>query len=538
MRSISTSPPPIASTTSAATSPSYRFTLKTKLLQDYGFECPVSGGTEMTTARNADGSLDLYSIGSEGRLHVFTPKTESSSGWREERLPFHADAVTSVPQRDGIDKIFFAELTESPKMVSVYELARAPDGAWSRRAIGRLKTTDRKVYSVSGLSGLQDAQGDNVLVTALAAFPAGLESSCVAVFGKGPGTGALSLVDDQPVAATQVRVCGAAPGRLAWPNLLFINLFDGRLTVERGVRKGAILQSEPLPIPRLDDVVVFNCVRDRDGVEQIFAIDAGHRLFHLAQVDGAEGEAPQWAAEWRELRTVLPGGRCPTLDRLHAVSREDGGLELFLLDEDDHLWHLSERRGPLGRHWSPLLDLGVHAAHLATGIDGQGRVQLFAVTRKDQLLWLRQVEPSSWVQRKIAWRGTGGNHPRNVYRTNFTLRDTEGVGAPEVPILITATDRLPMTINGRSYAVGPEHPLQIPTNSLGQINISFEWDEPCDVPTLNLEADFLCGGLLAVCPARQVQIYVRRHRDPRHDASDSTMPKIYLIPEGTEVRPS
>ena len=56
-------------------------------------------------------------------------------------------------------------------------------------------------------------------------------------------------------------------------------------------------------------------------------------------------------------------------------------------DQEDRLWSMNQTVSipiELGA-WTPLCDLGIHAAHLAVGSTARGEVEIFTVSRQNQL---------------------------------------------------------------------------------------------------------------------------------------------------------
>ncbi len=510
----------------------YKFTVQTRQDRDPGVETPVSAERDVLAVRRRDGEVDLYTIGSEGRLHRFR---REGKGWRQQSLGFRADSLAAVPQRDGSDKVFFGEVGEHSLLVSVYELERKREKI-SRRAVGRLATSDSKVCGISSLCGAQDAAGGNILLTSLRARPQTLQSNIVLVFGKGVGTGALS--GNRPVAATKVEVCGSEPGSIHWPHLTFVALFDGELRAEWGSQKGAILQTQNLKLPPLKGVVDFTAVRDSSG-DHLFALDTEHRLFHLvqmedslAQVDGAAAQPPVWADAWEQIEIdTFAVGEPLTLHNLqvHYLASANR-LQLIASDTKDRLWSL---RQDLGGDWQAPRSLGVEAASWTTTLSDDGVLEVFAVSRSKRLTHL-SWKPSSrkWNTEEIPWRASASERRHDRYGALVKAMHESGV-AGNVPVRVSATEHLIARVNGLPTTLAPGADIEARTDSQGRVEVSFETFADAAVPSVNFESEFLGEGTLAVCPSRNVQLYVKKGYEQR--AHDSSVPDIYLIPEQTEV---
>jgi hypothetical protein len=182
--------------------------------------------------------------------------------------------------------------------------------------------------------------------------------------------------------------------------------------------------------------------------------------------------------------------------------------------------------------WEKVEDLGVKAARFTVFGGPDGRTEILAISRADRLIHLRNTGRGHWSRKNIAWRAEATGHRRHLLRAALTVKH-EGHGeASGLPVWVSATDRLSAVVNGLSHSLEPGTAIEVLTDALGKIDVAFEAESLDGVPSLNFEAEFLGEGMLAVCPAREVQLYIRKPVARQHDSS---VPDIYLIPEGTEV---
>lgn len=510
----------------------HRFSISTRFMRDYGFEAPVSGATELVTARGPRGRLEVLSIGTDQRIHHFI--RDAAGKWSRLRWPWRASSLAVVPQRDGTDKVFFAELTvgepagpaghekktvtvfELEDLVSLEELGAEP----RRRLLGRFETTDPKVYGVGPLSGVQCRDGSNILVTALAARPGADMSRWVVLFGHRSSTGALSLSESKGVVARKVLVAGEDPGSTRWPHMTFVLLNGGVPRVEWGMRSGVLLQSEEIPVPELAEVAAIDVVRDHRGYLRIFALDRGHRIHVLAQTGGGDGDAPRFASAWRRLDAARADGSRPSFDRIRALRQRNGDLTLFALDGDDGLWSISEEAGGSSDRWGGLAVIGIRAAHITAASTDDNRLEVFAVSRHNQLLWLRQRERrDGWRLESIGWDASSSEKIKlDVYRTGLTIFDGDyDAVVPGVPVRVTATEKMPSTVNGLTYTIGPDEPVLAETNAFGKLSVTFELTELRPAPALSFEAG--SDEELDPFPDSEAHVYAGENREPPEDAN-------------------
>lgn len=534
----------------------HRFSISTKLMQDYGIETPVCGATQLVTAKGAGGRQEVFSIGSDRHIHHFRRNEEGRNEggrWSRRCLPWQAVSMAVVLQRDGSEKVYFAQLTDSQdgagKAASVYELengGREPQ----RRLHGRFVTTDPNVYGLGPLSGVHLDDGSDLLVTTLATHPGNDSSSWLVLFGHRSSTGALSLGsgrslgDGRGVTAERVEVAPQDPGSIRWPHVALLLLDKGRLRLELGTRAGVLLQSRGVALPELVDVVDAKIVRDRRGNHKIFALDRRHRLFVLCQIGGGGERPPRFPAQWIELDCIQRDGSRPALRRLYPQRRGDGSLEVFALDAQDRLWSITERperrdlpRSPRGdvalEAWGRLHDLGIHAAHLGAAPRLGQRAEVFAVSRQNQLLWLRRDQLENWRLERVGWDALDSERHRiQLYRTGLTVLDESHCAVAGVPVSITATERMPTTVNGLSYAIGPSDAVEVTTNAFGLISVTFETTDERPAPSLSFQAGFM-DGQLDVNPERKAQLYLAdTGAAPRTHGGE-----MHLIPQDTVLEP-
>lgn len=512
----------------------HRFAISTKFIRDFGIEAPVSGATQLVAARGHRGRLELFSIGTDQRIHHFS--RDFSGTWTRLRLPWKASSLAVVPQRDGSDKVFFADfVVDEKRTVTVYELENAGREP-QRLLVGRFVTTDPKVYGLGELSGLQCRNGSNILVTSLAARSGAHTSSWVVLFGHGSSTGALSLGEGKGVVARKVLVANEDPGSTRWPHMSFVLMDENGLRVEWGKRSGVLLQSERIPIPELLNVVEIDVARDHRGYLRIFALDRDHRIHVLCQTGGGGSHPPRWTSTWMSPDTTLADGSRPTFHRIFALRQGQGDLVLFALDTEDRLWSISEEDAGTIDGWGRLEELGVRAAHLAVASTDESYVEVFAVSRQNELFRLsKSRRGENWHCEKVGWDASDSEKIlHDVYRTGLTIFDEHQDTVAGVPIRVTATEKIPSTVNGLTYTLGPGEPVLAETNAFGKICVTFELTEKKRVPSLSFEAGFLDNGLLDVCPERKAHIYLKSGKKPAEQSWDSRS-EMYLIPEDTVI---
>ena len=221
---------------------------------------------------------------------------------------------------------------------------------------------------------------------------------------------------------------------------------------------------------------------------RIFALDRGHRIHTLRQTGGGGAHPPRFTGTWRRVDGVRADGSGPAFDRIRALRHGDGEVSLLALDGEDRLWSISLDDAGQGRPE----EVGIRAAHVAVAAADDG-AEAFAVSRQNQLLWLRKSAlRDGWRVEKIGWDASRAEKTRlDVYRTGLTIFDEDHDAVAGVPVRVTAAERMPSTVNGLAYAIGPGEPVLAETNAFGKICVTFELTERKPAPALSFEAESL-----------------------------------------------
>jgi len=133
------------------------------------------------------------------------------------------------------------------------------------------------------------------------------------------------------------------------------------------------------------------CVgNDKDGRLEVFGIGSDHQLHHVAQTAPNGG----WGS-WASLGAPAPG---VSIGDPRVTRNADGRLELFLLANDQKVWHIWQT-APNGA-WSGWASLGGPAVQISNGApfvgnNADGRIEVFATGANGGIYHIWQTAPSN-----------------------------------------------------------------------------------------------------------------------------------------------
>jgi acylphosphatase len=144
---------------------------------------------------------------------------------------------------------------------------------------------------------------------------------------------------------------------------------------------------------------------NRDGRIEVFAIDTDQALNHIWQTAPNGGPNQNAWSGW----TRLAGG----ITHLATAVNQDGRIEVFAIGTDqalNHIWQTAPNGGPNQNAWSPWAGLAGGITHLATAVNQDGRVEVFAIGIDQALNHIWQTAPNGGPNQNAwsPWAGLAG----------------------------------------------------------------------------------------------------------------------------------
>ena len=317
----------------------------------------IEGG--LTTARNADGRLEVLVRGTDGEVwHIF--QAQPNGGW--DRWASLGGQITgrvvAHENQDGRIAIF-ARGTDGA-LWHIFQ--NQPNGGWSEWASMGGEIEELFACGRNGNGGLEIVAGG----------PDGAVWHTAQEHAGGGWSGWTSLG-------------GQIDGALT----IEANA-DGRLEVFARGTDGALWHSWQTGTGWSDWASLGGSIgtllavgQNQDGRLEVFADGGDHAVWHTwQQAPGSNWYG--WATLGAAVNDVLAVGR-----------NQDGGLEVFARGEDNALWHIAQQ-GP-NDGWGGWQSLGGRVADLlSVATNADGRLEVFIRGMDEGLYHIWQSAPGSW----------------------------------------------------------------------------------------------------------------------------------------------
>jgi hypothetical protein len=306
--------------------------------------------TADVTARNADGSQQVFAIGTDGALWVRTQA--ANGGWGNwTGLGGVASGLTVATNAAGWQDVFViggdgAAWTRSETAAGVWTSWASLGGACKALAAGADANGAEEVFAVGTDSALWTRSETAAGVWSAWASLGGVTQAPVVVPNR---QGLLDLFAIGGDGAAWTRSETAAGMWSAWASL-------------GGACKALAAGT------------------DADGTEEVFAIGTDSALWTRS-----ETAAGVWTA-WAGLGGVASG--------LTVTTNAAGWQDVFVIGSDGAAWTRSETAAG---QWAPWTSLGGLVRSLAAGLDSFGRLEVYAQGLNGTLWWKDQNSGGLWV---------------------------------------------------------------------------------------------------------------------------------------------
>lgn len=506
----------------ASSSPRLTLSVSTTLMQDYRQAAPLGDAKDLALAWTPEGELEVFAIGLDKNLYVLRRDPASPTGWREGRVEF-PPTVTSVTSLATLDVA-----NEHDRMFVLangywYEMARDDAGNDQPRFI--------TVFPGALRLGASDC-GDDVALVAAPYVPGQKLMPCSGILTRGI---AFLLLDGQGgLSAEKIRCLSDRSS--VWPHLPFVVLQNGSLRALRGVTEtppggddqvdqvdqvdqeiafeGGLaaagfrtskLRVEDVALPQLPHVTDFAVVRGGEGWI-LLATDGSATLSVLSgAVDPQVPGGIRWAAAWRSLE--LTGQARPSFAHIDALRLPDKRIEVMLRDAGGSLW-ITGWNGPEGDVWNAATPLGFGGSTFTANLNDAAEM-VFACSSQTAGIRTSWRDASlDWHPEAVAVPSEADLETANTYRVSITVVDEWNAGVAQLPMRISATDDVALSIGSTRQWIGPRRSVTLSTNATGTLDLTLDVSNTLYAPTLVIEGDFLAAdgaGRLELRPDRDAQ---------------------------------
>jgi hypothetical protein len=474
-----------------------------KLMKNYESGSPVSHDQEIATARDGNGDLMFFSIGSDGHLYFYAKDAGSTTGWKRLDLSVELGQqvqtlhIATAQDADGTPILAAAfQDPANPNNALLYHTRDFSDQPAASRWVSRGTMQGVEVTHIATGAG---KAGDVLIVIST---QQGNQATSYLI---NPDPNGTWLSKEVPVPLQSKGVLGIAIGhtqrleRIQAVEALLYTL----LQVDDNTN-ALIVTSLPTfnyynhQIPLDDEPTAIGTISDQNGDTELFA--GSTTLYQL----NAALQLSQNADTVKSGKVQVgsqPFGH--NIKKVENGRNKDGQLEAWVLTEDGYLYFAQQQSD--GAWTEPFILENEVGQLTALRNDQDDSIDIFIVDLNDQLhhLWQDQVT-SRWKDQQILLAETDTTVEFNSYATQVTLTNQDGTPAPDQQCTVRASELSMLAVNGSKYFVdqGSDF-VQCATDENGQIAITNR-AEGLASPVIRLEAEVL-GGVVDINPAADVK---------------------------------
>jgi hypothetical protein len=427
------------------------------LLDDVYLHSLVNSDGDVAVAQGTSGLLELFAIGTDGKVYHLVQDRHSQTGWKQTDLecPGVVDVIAACTDALGHAVVCVA----SERTLDVY--ARTLDGsAWHTIRPGSDVTGPLKLYE---LQLRIDAAG--AVEFLLLYFQRLNEPEWQYRFRIGRSV----LISDTWHIGFHVgqHYQGPLPthrptmtlGRAGGEPSLFLYWHEAEtIRLWRGI--DGVPQVEDLSLPDSSDYI-----------RRLFALGDGARseLYAVGKLYPAAQDA-LYRYDWSGQRfTLLSTG--VEVDDATGIYDASAGYDVIAVGRTGVLYHMHGSAD--GASWTPFTVMGGRASSV-TGAHTVGEGSVFVVATQDHTLRRLYREPPhaqvDWQSEEIATQGSQGE--RVVwYTTTVSPLDAEQRPIGACAVTVSCPETTEVLINGRTEIVGPDRPLATACDAIGNLLI-------------------------------------------------------------------
>ena len=443
--------------------------IDTRLMQNYRIGSPLpaaTGRAALASAVDADGTLQLFSIGTNGHVFNIVPDPASDTGWSsfDMGMPQDRPVVEVVGGTDTDGVMFAATIDESDSWPFFVDKIRSTrwNNTWQQQytegdSLSKLRAgygIGGAIENQAGSAAIKNMWGPQQFELDFGGYPP--EAVVDWAIGK-VSTGTCCMV------SLNVSPSEGAQTFKVWTDPAFTT--PGGFVVTTVFSRIALT-----PFP------------DADGESAVFLLSAADNgVYYVTSDLTLDQEA-----------TLVKISGDVQLSEIVASTDMDGLLEVFALGTDYSLYHVrQDPRQASGWGTMAPIDQEMQFGQLAVGKNPQGESELFAVSADHKLhrFW-RDRATTNWTREAIEIGSTGALETIHTYTTELTVLDQTRTPCPNTTVTVSSLDPTPVLINGRSYWIDEGAPVACTSDPMGKVVVVVE-TEFLDAPVLQFATEFM-----------------------------------------------
>jgi hypothetical protein len=426
--------------------------VSTKYMETFLPLRPVSSGTEIHTYLNAQGALDIYTVGSDGQVYRLRQTADRNAPYDEVNLAVSASQLYLFEPAGGDpDRPAIFGLDSKGKLT----LATWRNGGYGQRSTGPDQDVIRRFRGVRGVTGriyinvrLDDGRlGVN--------YYDPLEDK----WG-GPSWAPVKGPDGKDAKVKEITTAANNPVQSA---LFAIGMDDEVLFAEDSFRTTQLkkLNKKASHIAALADA---------ENLLNIFAVERDTGLLWLKR----QRKHSTGGIQFEDWVQVEPGQR-GKLGRVQANLRRDNLVEVFALDENGDLRYTRQTINAQGKvaGWQVLFPIAadMQSALFALGRNQSGYSEAFSVTPANEIYRFWQApETGQWFSQLIeAPRAEDKLISVPTHATEMIAVDESGAPLQDALITINAAFLTTLWVNGNAYSSSIVDPVTLKTDVTGKL---------------------------------------------------------------------
>jgi hypothetical protein len=429
---------------------------KSKFMENFRVASPVNAGSEVLTACNAQGDVELFTVGTDGTLWNFHPDPSSDTGFSASALGLKGSVAAVGVDNGGSIIVFAAEGTS----LSYVREVNQPGARWSAPV---------PVDVPVGAGAIRIARIITGQIGGL--LYVGVLTQTRSILSGQSYTFSYAVWSTSNNALTRTNLV-VSTLNCAWTgssaSTATFTVADSVL-LQYGVADGV---TRTPTVASTFKTLDLDADMDAAGNPVVLGILSDGNAYKL--VGGSQGIPYNWQQlsinkSFKEVRTTADAA-----GRVHA----------FAVATDGRLYHLAPSdTSPSGF----LQPAPIHTQVAAIGVTfgDSGAIDLFAVgTQQNTVTHLFLEEASSaWADEQVEVQAGGQVESYSSFGTDLTFHDAAGAPLVNTPVMLWASEEARLTVNGSVYFVNANRPVRVSTNSAGMVAVSQE-TKSLGIPTL------------------------------------------------------
>lgn len=421
-------------------------TVESKFMQNYRIAAAANAGSEVVSTANGQGAVELFSLGTDGKVWNFYPDPASDTGYNMADTGLTGSAIAAGLDAAGRLVVFAAS---GDRLAQVSEVNQ-PGRRWSAPAYTAIplpaNATGAERIFAERIAGQLYV---GVLTGATGPLPGTQYHLSWAIWPAGGAPAALNRTT-LTVSTLNCVWSGVSAASAAFTVvdtvILDYNIASGQLARRT--------------IAAAFSTIDVDTATDSAGNDQLLAILADGNLYRL--VGG--GKLP---FNWQQLSIDS------AFKQVRMVADRAGALHAFVLGANGRLQHLAPSATAATGYLAPAPILG-GVVQLGLALNDAGAIDLFAVGQAQNTISHLYLEQGSgnWAVEKLEVASGGAVEDFASFSSDITFTDAAGAPLAAEPVLVWAAQQAHLVINGSSYVVDARRPARVATNGAGMVAVA------------------------------------------------------------------